>query len=463
MKFADGFANLAARLGFGTNKLFSASRYAFDFFTRNTTELEAAYRTNWIVGQIVDVVAEDMTRAGIEFGAGLAPDESQRMSQAMQRLQIFDALCEAVKWSRLYGGALAVLLFDGDDMATPLDVSSIGPGRFRGLLVLDRWQVEPSLSDVVTEYGPEFGKPRLYTVSDAGLGGTFAGARIHHSRVLRFEGIPLPYRQRVSEQGWGESVIERLRDRLTAYDSASQGTAQLVYKAHLRTYKVKGLREILASGGPAYEGLIKQLASIRDFQSNEGLTLADVEDEFQVNDYSFGGLADVLAEFGQQLSGATGIPLVRLFGQSPRGFSTGDTDLRNYYDMIRSKQAKDLDDAVRRVLAVLCMSELARPLPDGFSFAFASLWQVSDDQKAAIAVQDANRVAALVNADIFDRGQALEELRQCGPISGRYTVITDAAVTLAELEPPKAELDAMVHRMPPLSGKDKAQDGAADG
>ena len=93
MKFLDGFVNFAARLGLGGNKMFSGGHYSFDNFTRNTAELEAAYRTNWITGQIVDVVAEDMTREGIDIGSVFEADEKSRVTLALQRLQIFDALC----------------------------------------------------------------------------------------------------------------------------------------------------------------------------------------------------------------------------------------------------------------------------------------------------------------------------------------------------------------------------------
>lgn len=452
--FSDGFQNLAARLGFGASKMFSASTYVNDFFSRNTIELEAAYRTNWIAGQIVDVVAEDMTREGVELGTGLEPRDISQMQQAILRLRIYKSLCQTLKWSRLYGGAGAILLIDGQDFSTPLDIASIGPLTFRGLLPVDRWQLSPSIGNLVSEYGPDYGQPQWYTVTASGLTGgnsSLVGTNIHHSRLLRFVGIELPFRQRMTEQGWGISVIERLRDRLVAYDSATQGAAQLVYKAHLRRYGVQGLRELLATGGKAYDGLVTQLESIRDFQNNEGLTLTDAEDKFETYSYSFAGLADILGEFGQQLSGATGIPLVRLFGQSPRGFSTGESDLRNYYDMVKSNQEDDLRDPITRVLSVLCMSELSLALPEDFSFEFVSLWQLTEEQKAIIATQDASRVAALVQSDVFTRAQALKELRQTSSISGRYTNISDEEIAEEEEAPPRAELESMAGELATLA------------
>ena len=65
---------------------------------------------------------------------------------------------------------------------------------------------------------------------------------------------------------------------MIAFDSATMGAAQLAYKAHLRTMKVKGYRQIQAAGGPLAIGFAKQMELIRQFQSIEGVTVIDAED-----------------------------------------------------------------------------------------------------------------------------------------------------------------------------------------
>ena len=67
-----------------------------------------------------------------------------------------------------------------------------------------------------------------------------------------------------------------------------------MHKAHLRTYKVDQLRYIIATGGKALDGLVKQIEMIRVFQSNEGMTLMDKNDEFEAHQYTFSGLDNVL-------------------------------------------------------------------------------------------------------------------------------------------------------------------------
>ena len=162
-------------------------------------------------------------------------------------------------------------------------------------------------------------------------------------------------------------------DRLLAFDSATQGAAQLLFKAYLRTIGVKGFREALAMGGEAENAVVKQFNYVRQMQSTEGITLIDSEDQFATHAYSFSGMSDVLQEFGQQIAGACNIPLVRLFGQSPRGFSTGDTDLRNYYDLVNKLQENQLRRQLDKLFEVISRSELGEKLPEDFEFQFIHL------------------------------------------------------------------------------------------
>ncbi len=424
MKVSDSFRNFSARLGWGADNQLSHASYGTSALTRDRTQLEAMYRSSWLVGQAVDVMAEDMTRAGIDIVSALEPGQTDILLTALRERGVWDGLTDALRWSRLYGGALAVLLIDGQDPSRPLNLDTLAPGSFRGLLVLDRWMVQPNHDDPITALGPDLGRPRFYHVLQGAP--ALAGAMLHHSRCLRLEGIPLPHAQRCGEDGWGQSVVERLFDRLVAFDSASLGAAQMAFKSHLRTYKVDGLREIVAAGGRAMEALLKQVDMIRQSQCNEGLTLMDGKDEFITHSYGFSGLSDLLLQFGQQISGALGIPLVRLFGQSPAGFSaTGESDLRTYYDNIRQGQESRLRRPLALVLEVLCRSELGVPPPSGFHFGFTPLWQISAAERASIAEATARTVINAHQASLIDRGTALRELRETSRLTGLFSNVTD--------------------------------------
>ncbi|WOE32166.1 MULTISPECIES: DUF1073 domain-containing protein [unclassified Acinetobacter] len=437
LKFtADSFQNFAARVGLGAGNQHDQSTYGFNFTSRDRLKLEAMYRSSWVIGQVVDVVAEDMTREGITLRGMDSPEDVEEINQELDRLEIWDNLSDTIKWSRLYGGAIAVMLIDGQNVSTPLNVNTVGKDQFKGLLVLDRWMVLPDLQDLVTEYGPDYGKPKFYDVITDSVG--LCNQRIHYSRVIRMDGVSLPYWQKIAENLWGQSVVERLEDRLTIFDSATLGAGQLVYKAHLRTYKVKGLRKIIGMGGSTYNALVKQIQQIRMWQSNEGMTLMDDEDTFETHQYSFTGLDSLLLQFGQQIAGATQIPLVRLFGQSPAGLNaTGESDLSNYYDNINQQQERRLRTPLHTLLAVVSLSVLGKPLPKTFKFDFASLWQMDDEKKASIAEKVTNAVTSAEESGLISRKTALKELRQSAEITGIWSNISDEEIDDADDDPPR--------------------------
>ena len=454
----DSFQNFVARLGVGTGNANDGGSYGFNPISRNRMRLEWMYRGSWIARAAVDVVAEDMTREGVEVRSDDRPDALQKLDKESRRLQLWDKLSEVIKWSRLYGGSIGILLIDGQQFSTPLRLETIGEGQFRGILPLDRWMIQPSYNDLITELGPDLGKPKYYEViADTA---PLARTKIHYSRVIRMDGAELPYWQKVSENLWGISVVEPLWDRLIAFDSTTTGAAQLVYKAHLRTYKVPNLREIVAMGGKAYEGLLAQINVMRVMQTNEGITLMDAEDEFETHQYTFSGLDAVLLQFGQQISGATGIPLVRLFGQSPAGLnSTGESDLRNYYDGVKKQQESRLRSPVELIYQLLYVSVFGKLPPESFSILFKPLWQMSDEQRAAVTSTRTAAVATAYESQIIDRATAMKELKQISEVTGAFSNIDDDDIKEAENDPaPTPEALGLAVPTAPDNGPEKEGD-----
>ena len=452
----DSYQNLLTRTGVGARNLNDASTYGFNPITRNRLLLENMYRGSWVCGTAVDCVADDMTREGVEIKSDDDPADIKELEQNAQRLQLWPNLGSTSKWARLYGGAIAVMLIDGQDTKTELKPDRIQRDQLKGLLPLDRWTLQPSYNNPITELGPDLGKPKYYDLvhDSAGL----SKMRIHHSRVIRMEGVELPLYQRITENGWGQSVLERLWDRLIPFDSATAGAAQLVYKAHLRTIKVDKLRDIIVSGGPAMTGLTKMIEMIRAYQSSEGITLLDKEDEFDVTQYTFSGLDNILLQFGQQISGAIGVPLVRFFGQAPAGLnSTGESDWRNYYDTVKQAQETRLRPGVERLYRVLYRSTFGRDVPKSFTIGFRPLWQMTDEQRATVTNTSTAAIVAAYEKAIIGRSTALKELKQLSHVTGAFSNITDAEIKEAEDEPVPTATELLGNETDPADDGSKAQ------
>ncbi len=444
----DGFDNFISRVGLNNNNTLSAGLYIFNLMTRNRIQLEAAYRGSWVVGQVIDCVAEDMTRAGINVTTNKDEGNIKEFLSGMNRLQIWSSLRDLIKWGRLYGGAIGVIMIEGQDLATPLKIDTIAKGQFTGLVIYDRWQLNPDLTHVINK-GPNTGLPEYYDITTSSsayqpTAPTAIGAiRVHHSRVVRNIGIKLPFFQAITEMMWGESILERLWDRLISFDSVTMSTANLVERANNRTIGVENYREIIAAGGKAQQALERQFEAMREFQTNEGLTVMDKNDTFATTNYSFAGLPDVMLQFGQQLAGASQIPLVRLFGQSPAGLSsTGESDMRMYYDGINAKQENDLRPGMTVLIAVMWRSFFGDAAPEDIEFSFNPLWQMSAMDKATIGKTNAETILGAFDAGVTDRATTMKELRQSSGDTGLFTNITDEEIEEAELElPPQPEFE----------------------
>jgi len=324
----DNFESATARLGLGQDNMLARSGYVPGRnISRNPAELEDMYRTSWVVGRMVEVVAEDMVRGGVAIQAQMDPGDVDRLLTAMTRSGVPGRLADAIKWARLYGGALAVPLIDGHDLAAPLDLEQVEKDSFRGLYILDRHQVTPS-QETIKDLGPMLGYPESYVINEGGLD----GQRIHHTRAIRFVGIELPRRQRLAEQHWGASVVERAFDRILALDSSTYGAANLMLKAsRLHTEDLLGV--LVSLYGPHAFDLARRLdhglrvPQNRDFLRRQGLALVTVGTTTSAADLVGGSWlprVDVTLTIRQGTPGGAGDVAVLPLQSAPTAI-TGDT------------------------------------------------------------------------------------------------------------------------------------------
>ncbi|HFR3118971.1 TPA: DUF1073 domain-containing protein [Enterobacter roggenkampii] len=454
---ADSYDNFVARVGMQQPNQHAASTYRANYTSRNRLLIEWAYRSSWIIGVAVDAIADDMTKKGVRITSEIDPKRRGILESKFEELQLWDALNETLKWSRLYGGSGALILIEGQAPLTPLILDKVGKGSFKGLAVLDRWMLNPQLTRRIKTLGPNLGKPEFYDIVTTAQG--LPAWTLHHSRLIRMDGVKLPYQQKITENEWGMSIVERIFDRLTSYDSTNVGAAQLAYKAHLRTVKINGLRKIIAMGGKELDALLQNMEMVRQFQTNEGMSLFDGADTFETHSYSFAGLSDLLSEFKEDIAGAVGIPLVRMFRQSPKGFSTGDADLANYYGDVGTQQERDLRPHIRLLFDVLHRSEFGEPLPDDFTFEFNPLWQMSDVDRSTVATNTATALATAVRDLGMPQHAALTDLREMADVTGIGASISDEDINNAKSQWEEAESET---EPPPKIGETVQKEPTGD-
>ena len=409
----DGYSNPAAFLG-EDSPLLKSGTFLRSNLTSDPDLLTTLYRESWLTMRIIDMPSEDMTRAWYRFCAPLPEEDVEALRRLEARHSVRQELTDAIRWARLYGGSLALMVLRGEEdrLSEPLDPDYLLPDCFQGLLVLDRARgIEPSAELEEDLDDPDFGLPKYYTadLDDFGV------VRIHHSRVLRFTGRELPRLEAQRENYWGASELEHIWDELQKRSAVSANIAQLVFQANVTTLKMSDFGDVLAMGTEDQKRRIRDAVFEENrFRTSFGLQLLSAGDTLENHPYAFGGLAEIYEQFMLDMAGASEIPAVKLFGRSPAGLNaTGESDLKNYYEYISALQERLLRPALEKLLPVLALSAWGT-LPEDTGFVFNPIAAGSPAENAELADKLSASVIEAYRAGLLTREEARAELRSRG-------------------------------------------------
>lgn len=443
----DSFTNALARMGFAQPNVTEGAQYPLTRLTRNYNLMTALYRNHWIIRKVVDVVAKDMIKNWVEFTSGITPEETDSINRTIRHTGIKQKLIEALIWARLYGGAAALMIIEGqEDLSEPLDYNSIMPGQFKGLIVLDRWSgIYPLLDTVDDINSPDFGLPKYYMIKeDVTLSDTDASnIKVHHSRVLRFIGDLLPQWEMLAESYWGASVVERLFDELKKRDNTSINIASLVFLSNLRVLKMQDYGQVLSiNNSKAQKSLWSTLQAQNILMNNMGLYVLDATDDFQTFQYNFSGLPEVYEKFMLDIAGASGIPATKLYGRSPEGMnSTGESDETNYNNDVEQEQENSLRFQLDKLFPVVAISSIGY-LPDDLDFNFNPIETISQKEIAERIWRSADAIRGAYTDGLISQKIGMKELKHLGKDMGIFTNITDEDINMAsnDLESPEDQM-----------------------
>lgn len=451
----DAFQNVLARLGAGTPNLIESTDYPMTRLTQNFQLLNSLYRSHWIIRKIIDCPAEDMVKNWIDINTQMDPDDIERFERLQRRTRVKRDILQCLKWSRLYGGAAAVIIIEGHEnmLDQPLDYDSIMPNSFKGLIPSDRWTGITPGADMITDVtNPDFGLPEYYEWATDEF-----SVKVHHSRILRFTGRDLTTIERYTEQQWGISEVELLFDELKKRDNTSFNIAQLVFLANLRVLKMGDLGELLAIGNEdGQKDLYNTIQAQNWLMNNMGMYLLNKEDDFQTHQYSFSGLNDIYESFMLDIAGAAEMPVTKIFGRSPQGMNaTGDGDKDNYYNTIEQKQTAQLEPALDKLLPIMYVSEFGA-VPEDLDYSFNPIETPSEDKLAEIVDKKSSSIINVYNAGLISRKVGLKELRQLGNTTGMFTNITDEDIDNATNDIDIGDLPPSSNGFIPYNNDDKS-------
>lgn len=378
------------------------------------TDAEALY-LEWLPRRVVDIVADECTRAGFSFTLGDGDGSAQGNQSLINDVQqSFDdrgwmsVFNEGLKIARLYGGcAVAMAIDDGQEADQPVNVRNIK--AIKGLYPLDRWRVYPLMNDQVIL---DLSKPPLYGISYSVASEGIRRAsdkgqqvfKIHPSRILRLDGEFLPWQLRQQNQGWGASSLQRILEAYKHYQTGIAASAGILDSFDLFVHKLKGLSSMIAAGR---EGDLRTRLNANQMSRSvyQGMVIdADGEDVSFVS-RTVGGVSDVLDRLRQEIQGATGIPHTLLFGDSPSGMgASGRSEERDFAKTCQQYQEAHLRRPLRKLLRYMMLAQdgpTKGKVPDNWSFTFNDLYVPYPEEVAALRAQIASVDSQYITAGVL--------------------------------------------------------------
>lgn len=435
----DSLRSLVAGLGDPSRDKMATTYYGAECL--DDWQLVSIYKSNWLGRKIIDIPAMDAVRKGRDWQA--SQEQIQAIEAEENRLGFWGKLLEVKTKARLWGGA-ALFIGTGDaDPSQPLVPERVGKGGLKYLSVISRRDIAIGEIDqnITSEY---YGKPAYYLTPGAE---PWKRVRVHPSRLAVFIGAPhsdpligaygLNY-------GWGDSVLDVVYTALKQTDATAANIASLIFESNVDVFGIPEFHESLSD--PNYAATIIERFRLAAISKgiNKALLL-DSEETYERKTISFVGLPDVMNTFMIAASGAADIPMTRLYGQAPAGMnSTGESDLNNYYDRVRSIQNLEMTPAIYTLNECLIRSALGSRPPEIF-YTWAPLAEMSETELAAIGASNAITAKTLLDAGIFTseemRKAVTNQMVESGFYPGLDQIVEETGVNWqAELAPEPAPL-----------------------
>ncbi len=307
-------------------------------------------------------------------------DATEVVSEGLDCLAWEEQALTAVRWARLFGGSIAVMLVDdGGRLEDPLRVERVR--SVDDLRIYSRSQVSVDLSQAQPEY---------FHVSSR-----YGDFTVHESRCLIFRNDPMPELSESSLfQFWGVPEAYRISAAVDRAALTSEQAVRMLDASIKAVYRLKGAAAILATD-EGEQRVVQRLQVIDAARSAWNTILLDADSE----DYSFiaagfdgkGEIAELALRY---LAAVSRIPPEILYGyHSPRWWrKSSPAAQETFYNFIEGIQHKMLHDNAQRLISLILragaaagkLGQIPPPVID-----FPPLWSESATEKATAALSRA--------------------------------------------------------------------------
>lgn len=400
----DAYGNSLASVG-TDDRVKPFSTYGFDNSTLNWPLWLALYNDSWVFRRAIDKPAQDEVNCGFTLHGD---KDYTPIYKAYGKYK--SDMIQLLSWGALFGGSVAVMLFDGvpdTELKNPLNPKMIA-GRKMRLYVTDRWYgVQGSTETVTRMKDLDFGKPKYYNISFTD--GTMQ--QVHHSRVLRYEHRWAPRLIKCGQlQGWGYAEGSHIINELSRDDQLKASITSLINKSLIEVVKMAGMRGVFMGADKGNEEqLTKRLEMVNWARTYNSLTFLDKDDDYIAHELSgTQGLATLLETNMWLVAAALEMQGV-LFGDLRGGLSQESDAFHRYCVTIENRCNSYFRPVLQKLLTVLFAMYRVDDTPD---FDFDPLDKNVQNAEKTSAIQNyAQMLGTMLEQGTISKYQAAVSLR----------------------------------------------------
>lgn len=389
-----------------------------------------------LVRACIETVADDMTRNWIELKAtdSSRNEDDERLlaiQDELERLNIRETIHNSASLTGYYGGCLLFIETrnPAQNLLDPLvpgktSIEAGYTGWLKGVRAIDPVNIFPGTYNTTEPLSPNYYKPQFWWV---------LSQTAHASRFIRIVANEPPLLLLPSYNFLGIPQAQILWDYISHFQSNRDACNRIFKKFSTLVFKTGFVGNLFNEGALSqFDNRMMMLAKYRDNDSVIAID-NDTEDIVKI-ETPLSGLTDIPRQSLEFVAALNRTPVVKLLGISPSGFNaTGESDLRNYYDHIKSQQEKVLRRPLQKIIDYIQLS-LFGDVDRSIKFDFCPL---SED--------DANKVATTQQIKIGNLCQLLDR-DVITPEEARQYLISDPNSGLNYLDPdyvPEGDLPEM--------------------
>lgn len=358
---------------------------------------------NGMIRACIQTVADDITRQWITVTGGDDRAEDVAAIQDLQetKYRLREVFHEAATMTGYMGGAFIFIDTGDEDLEFPLCINEYSAELQRGrkvrFVIVDPVNVTPGDYNADRPLERDYMKPRMWWV---------LGRKVHASRLIPLVDNPVPTLLKPAYNFLGIPQAQILWDYVLHWNQCRVYAADLLRKISLLVFQTDTDAIFNTPDGVRLFDI--RMRALQRYRDNNSVFVCNKEQEAVSNvQTSIAGTTDVVRQSLEMIASINRTPAVKLLGISPSGFNaTGQSDITNYYDHIKSKQ-EIRREAVMTCLRVIQLVEFGR-IDESISFDFVELGTDNESTQAMTAQARAGMLAQLAQLQAI----SAEEVRQ---------------------------------------------------